>query len=141
MLTNSQKVTLWRKNNPEKFRAYRLAYYQTNKTKLQARARKMYLSSPEHLRQKAIDDNRSAYNTWRAMKSRCNNVNAANYSRYGERGIRMLYISFINFLADVGPRPSRRHSIDRINNLGHYETGNCRWATAKEQAANRRNSR
>jgi hypothetical protein len=44
----------------------------------------------------------------------------------------------LNFIADMGPRPSLKHSIDRIDNEGHYEPGNCRWATQKEQNSNTR---
>lgn len=141
MVTASQQVAQWRKENPEHFRVYRLAYYAANKKKICAKARKYYLHSPEHLRQKLIDDNRLTYSTWRAMKNRCNNPHADNYSRYGGRGIKIKYTSFQEFLDDVGARPSTIHTIDRVNNNGHYERGNCRWATPKEQQANRRNSR
>jgi hypothetical protein len=57
---------------------------------------------------------------------------------YGGRGIQLRYTSFEQFLADVGPKPSPGHSLDRKDANGNYEPGNCRWATAKEQTFNRR---
>lgn len=80
------------------------------------------------------------YNIWQQMKQRCYNPNAGYYHRYGGRGIRVCerwLSSFVNFSADIGPRPSPKHSLDRINNNGNYEPGNVRWATQKEQCANR----
>ena len=76
------------------------------------------------------------------MVNRCSNRNPQYWLYYGARGITVCERwrqSFVNFLADVGPRPDGpRWSLDRINNDGNYEPGNVRWATPKEQAANRR---
>lgn len=87
-------------------------------------------------------DSRSAeYVCWVSLKARCNNQNRADYHLCGGRGIRICdrwRESFEAFLADMGRKPSPGHSIDRINNDGDYEPGNCRWATAKEQRANQR---
>jgi hypothetical protein len=71
---------------------------------------------------------------------RCDNPNGASWKYYGQRGITVCerWREFKNFLADMGERPSGK-TIDRYpNKNGNYEPGNCRWATAKEQRANRR---
>lgn len=81
------------------------------------------------------------YATWCRMITRCTNPNRERWKHYGGRGIKVCdrwRHSFQAFLDDMGPRPSVKHSIDRINNDGHYEPGNCRWATALQQTHNRR---
>ena len=80
------------------------------------------------------------YNNWVAMRQRCSNPNIKHYSNYGGRGISICgrWDSFAAFREDMGPRPSKKHSIDRINVDGNYEPGNCRWATPKEQRKNQR---
>jgi hypothetical protein len=80
------------------------------------------------------------YNSWRAMIERCENPNAISFKNYcGSRGITVCaeWHSFDRFLADMGERPVGDMSLDRINNDGNYEPGNCHWATRKEQNDNR----
>lgn len=78
---------------------------------------------------------------WRAYhnaKQRCINPHNISYKYYGGRGIQFKYVSFMEFLIDVGKRPSSDYTLDRTDNNGHYELGNCRWATHVTQVLNRR---
>lgn len=86
----------------------------------------------------------SIYRIWGAIRTRCYNPRGISYPIYGARGIKMCARwrgSFEAFFADMGERPSPRHSIERINNEGNYEPGNCRWATQVEQMNNCRANR
>jgi hypothetical protein len=80
------------------------------------------------------------YHTWKAMRNRCRNPRNPSWRYYGGKGVRVCDRwdrSFAAFLADMGPRPSPAHSIDRFpDRNGNYEPGNCRWATSAEQQEN-----
>jgi len=83
------------------------------------------------------------YMVWKAMRQRCNCPTTLNYHDYGGRGITICkrWDNFVSFLADMGPRPSSKHSIDRIDNNRGYYPENCRWTTTHIQARNKRNNR
>lgn len=80
------------------------------------------------------------YISWRAMKQRCQNPRHQRYEDYGGRGIFFdpRWASFAVFLREMGERPTKKHSLDRINVNGPYRKENCRWATQRMQALNKR---
>lgn len=87
------------------------------------------------------------YNSYKAMRNRCYNPNNQAYKHYGLRGIKVCDrwlepkgVGFKNFLEDMGERPDG-HSLDRIDNNGHYCKENCRWSTNAEQSRNKRSNR
>lgn len=86
-----------------------------------------------------VGNHHPLYRTWVQMRRRCNSPDHKSYKHYGARGIKVCerWQRFENFLADVGERPKGK-TLDRIDNDGNYEPGNVRWATTKEQAANKR---
>lgn len=88
----------------------------------------------------ARQTHRREHNSWRAMHARCGNPRDVNFRFYGARGIQVCgrWASFAAFLQDMGNRPEHS-TLDRIDTNGNYEAANCRWASAKDQAINRRN--
>lgn len=85
--------------------------------------------------------NSPEYKIWTGILKRCRNCSSIAFPLYGARGIEVRYANFDEFFADVGRRPGPDYSVDRINNDGHYEPGNCRWATRVEQTNNTRRNR
>lgn len=85
-----------------------------------------------------IDQHKGAYNSWRGMITRCTNPRANTYEGHGGRGIRVCerWLVFENFLEDMGDRPQGL-TIERLDNDGNYEPGNCKWATWSEQNLNK----
>lgn len=84
----------------------------------------------------------SEYRIWRGVRDRCFNPRNHAFADYGGRGITVCarWNSFAHFLADVGPRPTPHHSLDRKDNGKGYSKKNCRWATKIQQANNSRSN-
>lgn len=83
------------------------------------------------------------YEVWQDMKKRCTNPSCEHYCYYGGRGISVCerWHSFEAFISDMGRRPSAKHRLDRIDNNGDYEPGNCQWITHEENCQKRSNQK
>jgi hypothetical protein len=83
------------------------------------------------------------YLAWANMLRRCQNPNNPGYHNYGGRGILVCerWKSYDNFLVDLGRKPSPEHTLDRVNNNGNYEPGNCVWQLWPEQCVNKRTNK
>ena len=120
-------------------KAYNRAYYLARRDELLARSL-VYQSA--HLKQHSAatcrwDVTHPEVVATTAAKQRCTNPNNPGYKNYGGRGI-VCHIAPKELITNIGYRPSVGYSLDRINNDGHYEVGNIRWATREQQNANRR---
>lgn len=95
-----------------------------------------------HARGIPAGGNSTEYRSWRSMLDRCENPNVKEFPFYGGRGITVCerWHNFPNFLQDMGPKPTRKHSIDRTNNSLGYYGENCKWVNASTQARNRRSN-
>src|SRR5712671_1115879 len=116
MWTSAEQQRNWQRKNKDKLRIYYLRYYKKTRKKRILYARNYQKARPE-------------FTVWTNMNTRCKNPKYWNFKIYGGRGIKVLYKNFKEFLLDVGKRPTLKHCIDRINNDGNYEIGNCRCVT------------
>jgi len=98
-----------------------------NAERLKRTARESYAKKPPE------------FSVWVAMKQRCRDPKHDNFKSYGGRGVVVCdrWMSFSNFLADMGPKPTPKHQIDRIDNDGNYEPSNCQWVTCVENQRKR----
>lgn len=126
-------------NNPHEAKGYCHKHYVKYKKYDDPLYRKHYREIESHGMR-----NTPEYSVWCGMKQRCYNPKTDRYPHYGGRGITVCdkwLHSFIAFYADMGDRPTDKHQIDRTDNDGNYEPGNCRWLTVAENCQNRSNTK
>lgn len=134
--SHKNRVKSYYYNNKDKYKDY------ANRNRVKIRDEARVRRTPEYI-QRLRDKAHPSYGIWSGMKSRCLSPTSPAFHHYGGRGITICdrwKNSFDTFAADMGPRPEPhyKYSIDRINNNGNYEPGNCRWATQKTQVNNTR---
>lgn len=102
----------------------------------------LYRGDPDHPRRTHGMRHTPEYEVWKSMRARCKNPNDKRYARYGKRGISVCarWQDFSNFIQDMGPRPSDKHSLERRNNDGDYEPDNCYWGTDFDQGRNKKSN-
>ncbi len=115
----------WREKNKERNRLYQREWARENALWRNKERRDIVEKFPE----RSILHN---------IFNRCHNPNNHDFKNYGGRGIKCFFTKASEIVEAIGPRPSKLYSVDRINNDGHYDAGNIRWATAKQQRANSR---
>lgn len=106
--------------------------------------RQRSLIKPRELRAGQVATQHPLYKTWQSMIVRCTRPIHESYPNYGGKGIRVCERwsnSFWAFVEDMGPKPTPKHTLDRVDSTGNYEPANCRWATHREQRANSKQAR
>lgn len=138
---NREKYMEWMKNHREDHPEMDRQYQETHREEHNAATKLYREQNPDKVRAHRLKTfpPGSAKMSWRSMKDRCLNPKHIAFHHYGGRGITVCerWMEFENFLADMGERPDGK-TLDRINVSGNYEPGNCRWATNREQALNKR---
>jgi hypothetical protein len=158
----SAHCAAWAAANPDKKRATAAVYYSANRETIIARAAAWYVANPDKVKSRSaayyaansekIRANvakwkaaNPIYDTWKDMIRRCTNPKTDRWKCYGGATPPVKVCSrwsdpdhgYDNFVADMGPKPTPRHSLGRFLDLGNYELGNCSWQTRKEQGAER----